>query len=125
MLYEGGGFSYTAGLPAGLHKKLHTRALSHPSPTYFSIGTENRYYVHFANGKSEWVGPKSMSETLHEQDRTVRSIAFGDSWDSYFVVFTDGWWTYHGVPESLDKKITAGRNLREAFGRGRGPRLNL
>ena len=35
----------------------------------------------------------------------MKSVAFGEDWDSYFVVFTDGWWGYSDVPQSLTDTI--------------------
>ena len=41
---------YTADLPDGLYKLLHTRSTSHPKPTYVSLGSRGRYYICFENG---------------------------------------------------------------------------
>ncbi|GFH52418.1 hypothetical protein CTEN210_08894 [Chaetoceros tenuissimus] len=90
-LYENGGWAYSSGLTTNLHKKLHTRALSHPSPDYIAMGSLDRYYIRFANGKSEWVGPKDMTELLQNTNRKVKSVAFGEDFETYFIVFEDGY----------------------------------
>ena len=95
MLYEGGGWAHTAGVPRHLYDKLNERA---SSPTYVSIGaraihhllspsprhwTADRCYVKFANGASQWVGPDPMSNVLKTESRSVRSVAFGATFDSF------------------------------------------
>ncbi len=39
-LYENGDWAYSSGLISNLHKKLHTRARSHPSPEYIAMGSQ-------------------------------------------------------------------------------------
>ena len=107
MLYESGSWAYTPGLPTPVYNKLNGRSLSHPPPTYVSIGTKGRYYIKFANGKSEWVGSDAMGETLHAESRSVQSVAFGSDFESHFIVFSDGWWSYNNVPLALVAKIGA------------------
>ena len=113
MLYEDGRWSFTAGLPTQLYNKLHGRATHHPSPTYVSLGTQNRYYIKFSNGKGELVGPNSLITKLHEEYwRDVASVAFGEDWDTWFIVFTDGYWGCNGhVPSALTDVIKS-RNCR-------------
>lgn len=113
-LKEDGGWAYSSGLPNNLHKLLHTRATSHPSPLYVALGTEGRYYIRFANGKSEWVGPEGMTTLLNQETRKVRSVAFGSDWSTYFVAFEDGWWSYSGsIPLGLQRKIEARGNTAD------------
>jgi hypothetical protein len=100
-LYDDGKWAYTAGLPDYLYKKLNGRAWHHPAPTYVALGTMDRYYIRFANGKSEWMGCEGMSDVLDRENRSVRTVAFGEDWDSYFVVFDCGWWSYSNVPKGL------------------------
>ena len=108
ILYENGSWAYSSGLIDGVHQKLKTRALSHPSPKYIAMSADNvRYYIRFANGKSEWVGPDSMTELLQGTSREVRSVAFGQNYQDYFVVFEDGGWQYSGVPDGLVSKLNA------------------
>ncbi|KAJ1483875.1 hypothetical protein T484DRAFT_1798681 [Baffinella frigidus] len=73
------------------------------------MGSEDRYYIEFADGKSEWVGPKAISKYLqnleafgvHSRDG-VRSVAFGEDFDTFFIVYIGGYWTCGGsVPTGL------------------------
>ena len=102
MLYESGGHAWTSGLPKLLHNKLNSRQKSLPPPTYVALGSMNRYYVKFKDGKSEWVGSDKMTELLNKESRIVKTVAFGEDWDSYFVVFEDGWYSACGIPDGLD-----------------------
>jgi len=101
MLYESSGWAWTAGLPKQLHNTLVGRQKTLPRPTYVSLGSEGRYFIKFAQGASEWVGPEAMTGVLEDRALTtkhggVRSVAFGEGVDSYFLVFNDGWWDYAG-----------------------------
>ena len=118
MLFDRGTWAYTAGLPTALYNKLHTRAVSHPSPTVVSLGSQGRYYIRFENGKSEWAGPESLSETIKEDlSRTPVSVAFGESWGAYFVVFQDGGWAYRGeIPTGLRNALTSNKDKSIEFG---------
>jgi hypothetical protein len=62
MLYEHGGWAYTSGLPTHLHNKLNGRQRTLPSPTCVALGTQDRYYIRFADGKSQWVGCEAMGD---------------------------------------------------------------
>ena len=121
-LYDDGDWAYTAGLPTLLHNKLNGRALHHPSPTYVALGTMGRYYIEFASGKSEWVGCDHMNDLLkHPQNRSVRTVAFGEDWDSYFVVFDDGWWSCNNVAQGLLDLIKTRRNASDLSAVSLGP----
>eukprot|EP00978_Attheya_sp_CCMP212_P031231 scaffold117391_cov55-Attheya_sp.AAC.1 len=106
-LYDDGSFAYSSGITTNLYKLLHTRALSHPSPDYVAMGSMDRYYIRFKNGKSEWVGPQNLSDLLQKETRRVKSIAFGEDDEDYFVVFEDGGYKYVGCPSGLQSKIEA------------------
>eukprot|EP00933_Yihiella_yeosuensis_P005859 TRINITY_DN110459_c0_g1_i1.p1 TRINITY_DN110459_c0_g1~~TRINITY_DN110459_c0_g1_i1.p1 ORF type:complete len:417 (-),score=56.68 TRINITY_DN110459_c0_g1_i1:67-1317(-) len=111
LISEGGGYSYTSGLPTYLHNKLHTRPRNAPAPIYVALGSHDRYYVEFSNGKSEWVGPDAFSECMNDTKRGVKSIAFGEDYETFFVVFQDGWWQCGGaIPSGLLDKIRARDN---------------
>merc|ERR1712112_431231 len=58
MIYEDGNYCYTSGLTHYLYELLDGRQSGHSKPTYVALGSQDRYYVKFANGKSEWVGPR-------------------------------------------------------------------
>jgi len=106
-LYDAGNWAYSSGLPDNVHKLLHTRAASHPSPDYVALGSMNRYYIRFKNGKSEWVGPDDLSKLLQKDSRKVKSVAFGEDYADYFVVFEGGGYEYVGCPPGLENKINA------------------
>lgn len=110
LLYENGGWAWTSGLTKLLHNKLKGRQRSLPSPVYVAMGSQDRYYIEFADGKSEWVGCDEMGDELKSSSRTVKSVAFGEYWDSYFVVYTDGWWKCKNVPTALSKLIESRRS---------------
>ena len=65
-----------------------------PPASYVALGSQDRYYVRFANGRCECVGPEGLHEQLQRFDRVpgkeIRSLAFGVAWDSWFVVYADG-----------------------------------
>jgi len=103
MIFEGGGLMWTRGLNKKLYNKLNGRQKSLPCAEYVSIGSQGRYYVRFKDGTSEWIGCDGMSRVLKESNHKVKSIAFGEHWDSYFIVYTYGGYCYVNVPRSLDK----------------------
>jgi len=105
MLYENGSQSWTSGLTKLLHNKLNGRQKTLPSPVYVALGSDDRYYISFKDGKSEWVGCNDMSELLKNDTRKVRSVAFGEDWDSYFIVFDDGGWQSKNIPNGLNDLI--------------------
>ena len=112
MLYENERPSWTAGIPSLLYKKLNGRQKSLPNPDYVAIGSQDRYYVRFSDGSAQWVGCDQMTKELKEEKRRVKTVAFGEFWDSYFIVFDDGWWSYMNIPAALVKLITS-RNKRD------------
>jgi len=102
LLYENGTWAFTTGLPKNLHNKLNGRQKTLPSPVYVSMGSLDRFYIKFADGKSVFVGCDEMLEELQSTSRMVKTIAFGGDWDSYFIVYTDGWWKCVGfIPSAL------------------------
>eukprot|EP00934_Nitzschia_sp_Nitz4_P003833 Nitzschia sp. Nitz4//scaffold48_size128905//8730//9950//NITZ4_003576-RA/size128905-processed-gene-0.71-mRNA-1//1//CDS//3329552910//3823//frame0 len=114
FLYGNGGVAYTPSIPRALYQKL--RQLRNSSfnarPCYMSLGTRDRYYVAFNDNTADWKGPKPLDKILKkclQAKQPPRSVAFGGSYDSFFVVFHDGSWQYQGrsIPESLEKKLNA------------------
>ncbi|KAL7470846.1 hypothetical protein ACHAXS_011127 [Conticribra weissflogii] len=101
LLYENGGWAWTSGLPKLLHNKLKGRQRSLPSPVYVAMGSQDRYYIKFADGKSEWVGCDEMGTELKSNSRTVKTVAFGEYWDSFFIVYTDGCGVCKHIPTAL------------------------
>jgi hypothetical protein len=101
QLYEIG-ITSTLGWSETLRNSLkERRQKSLPPPEYVAIGSQDRHYVKFENGSSQWVGCDAMTKALKETNRGVKSVAFGKHMDSYFIVYEDGWWGYHNIPDSL------------------------
>ena len=111
LLYDGGDYAYTAGLCTNLFNKLHHRGRNQPKPTYVAMGSMNRYYVRFENGKSEWVGPDGLADAINSSTSTTPScVAFGEDWETYFVIFDDGSWSYDwdDIPSDIAGKLKSG-----------------
>mmetsp|Transcript_31329 Transcript_31329/g.74452 ORF Transcript_31329/g.74452 Transcript_31329/m.74452 type:complete len:398 (-) Transcript_31329:52-1245(-) len=111
MLFEQAAWAFTAGLPTALHNKLQGRQRTLPRPTYVALGSENRYYLEFADGAKIWSGPEALrraleDEDLIEQHRGVRTVAFGETFDAFFLVCKDGWWSCGGeLPDGLEEGV--------------------
>ena len=65
-----------------------------PAASYVALGSQDRYFIRFTNGLSECVGPEGLHEQIQLYDRApgkeIRSLAFGATWDSWFIVYEDG-----------------------------------
>lgn len=132
FLYGNGGVAYTPAIPKALYQKLRQlRSSSFSSrPCFVALGTRDRYYVSFNDGSGDWKGSSSLDKMLKKRvskntgggsssssgKRTdgasgesllPRSVAFGATYDTFFVVFNDGSWEYQGrsIPKSLEKKL--------------------
>lgn len=109
FLYGNGGVAYTPGVPKPLYNKLKALKTNATAtrPSYVAIGTRDRYYVSFLNGTYDWKGPKSLGQALKKVRSPPRSIAFGASYDTYFIVYYDGSWEYQGrsIPAELVGKL--------------------
>jgi ribonuclease HI len=119
---EGGGWSYTAGLPLELHKLFKHRSLSHPSPTYVQLGYEPRpaygydspstftpWLVKFANGKVSWSVTSPFAEDYNSEvakGKCLQVCAFGAP-GSHLMLFTDGSATWRGLSERHTAKLNA------------------
>ena len=102
MLYENGNWDFTSGLPDQLAIKLNGRSKALPPPVYVVLGSLGRYYIRFKDGNAEWAGCNHMTKKLkYCKYKKVRSVAFGQYWDSYFVVFDDGSSIYKNIPNEL------------------------
>jgi hypothetical protein len=107
FLYENGSWGCTEGLLRGLYNKLNGRRRKLPSPVYVAMGSQDRYYIKFADGSSQFVGCDDLVKELQQKSnvRVVKTVAFGVDWDSYFIVYTDGWWSSRNVPIGLTDLI--------------------
>uniref|UniRef100_A0A7S4SZ66 Uncharacterized protein n=2 Tax=Ditylum brightwellii TaxID=49249 RepID=A0A7S4SZ66_9STRA len=79
-----------------------------PPPIYVSIGSNKRFYIEFEDGRAEWYGPEKLADCLEAHcDLEISSVAFGERWDTFFVVFSDGSWDYQGkgIPKELVRLI--------------------
>jgi hypothetical protein len=111
MLYESGAWACTSNLPKLLYNKLNGRQKSLPNPLYVAVGSQDRYYIKFKDKKSEWVRCEEMTKTLNQNSKSVRTVAFGDHWDSYFIVYSDGSYAFSSIPHGLHKLLVS-RNGR-------------
>mmetsp|Transcript_19199 Transcript_19199/g.27770 ORF Transcript_19199/g.27770 Transcript_19199/m.27770 type:complete len:330 (+) Transcript_19199:3-992(+) len=112
FLSQNGHAAYTSHIPKALRNILQQRQTSLPTPIYVSIGTKARFYVEFEDGKAEWYGPEKLSDCLEvNADLDISSVAFGKLWDTFFVVFSDGSWEYHGkgLPRGLVRLVVEDR----------------
>jgi hypothetical protein len=114
FLYGNGGVAYTPSIPRALYQKLRQLRNSNYSarPCQVALGTRDRYYVAFNDGTADWKGPKALDKLLIKcinSAQQPRSVAFGSSYDTFFVVFHDGSWQYQGrgIPESLEEKLAS------------------
>lgn len=112
FLYGNGGVAYTPSIPKALYQKLKQLRNSSFSarPSYIAVGTRERFYVAFNDGTANWKGPRALDKMLKncvKEKKPPRSVAFGGSYDTFFVVFHDGSWQYQGrgIPESLEDKL--------------------
>lgn len=79
-------------IPKYLHNKLMGRQLSLPIASYIELDASDpdNYYVRFKDGKSQWVGPDSMTEAIYESDSSEDVVCFA----------SDGGWYGHN-PSNL------------------------
>lgn len=115
FLYGNGGVAYTPNIPRPLHQKLsQLRSNSRMSsrPSYVALGSKDRYFVAFHDGTFSCKGPKSLDRELKKLAQPPLSVAFGPTWDAWFVVVHDGSWKFQGrIPQELSDKL-ASRNDR-------------
>jgi len=113
MLYEDGGWACTGGLTKLLHSRLQGRPKTLPKPTYVAIGSMDRYYIRFADGSGEYATCELMRGVLKRNaNKGIASIAFGERWDSYAIVFRDGSYSYYDIPEALNDLLIIDRQGR-------------
>ena len=82
-------------------------------PSYCSLGSRDRFFIKHNDGTMDWGKlPKSLNSLLRKSASSAQqpqptSVSFGSSFDTWFVVFSDGSWQYQGrgIPESLEEKL--------------------
>jgi len=124
LLFDDGGWAWTGGLNKGLHKALQGRQKTLPRPTCVSI-SRDRWFVQFADGAWKGNVPDELEDSLLKevrQGRRVASVAFGEGYDTYFVVYTDGYWGYNGsIPEGLAKVLNSRNSKADLTAVSLGP----
>jgi hypothetical protein len=138
FLYGNGGVAYTPSIPRPLHHKLsqlrsNTKMSSRPS--YVALGSKDRFYCAFHDGTYSVKGPKSLEKELKRCFAPPQmpgggggstgsplnppslpappppppvSVAFGGTWEAWFVVFADGSWKFQGkIPSDLSDKLAS------------------
>jgi hypothetical protein len=109
FLYGNGGVAYTPLIPKPLYQKLSQLRNSRVEsrPFYVSLGSRDRFFCSFNDGSFSFKGPKELDKELKQCLKPPRSVSFANTWDSYFVVFHNGEWKYHGksIPEGLKDKL--------------------
>lgn len=115
FLYGNGGVAYTPQIPKALYHRLSQ--LRHSSyehrPAYVSLGSRDRYYCSFHDGSFAFKGPKGLDRELKRAKKQPVSVAFGATYDTFAVVFSDGSWKCGGraVPAEFESKLGKRRDV--------------
>jgi hypothetical protein len=88
-----------------LLKKLRSRAPTDPPVAYAALGSDNRYFVRFADGEWQAVCSASLSNELNNSAVGVEMIAFGNHWNSYYIKYQDGSTYWQDMPTGLHQKL--------------------
>jgi len=108
MTFDTGIMTHTGGIPKAVDDLLQSRQ---SQPTFVCFGSLGRYYIKFEDGQNDWLGPEGLSRAIRENNsRAIASVAFGRDWDSYFVVFSDGFWCCNNIPAELAGIIASRSN---------------
>jgi len=106
LLYENGSSVWTEGLSNDLLNELNGRQRNLPLPVYVAMGSQDRYYIRFSDDSSQFFGCDELSKELKKiSNIRVQTVAFGEKWDSYVVVYADGGLSYSNVPSGLSDLI--------------------
>jgi len=66
---------------------------------YVAVGSTSRYDIQFvADEKLQLFGCDDMTNTLITSNRIVKTIAFGEDWNLYFVAFAHGNLQHCNIP---------------------------
>ena len=108
-------YTRNQGLPQSLLSALHGRGRHLPPPSCAALGSQGRYYLRFADGTAQFVAPQAFGKALQSrEDRDVRTVAFGEDWETFFVTFEDGSWATEGaLPEGLSALLKTQTSLAD------------
>ena len=148
FLYGNGGVAYTPSIPKALYHKLRQlRSSSYSSrPCFVALGSRDRFYVGFNDGTADWKGSNVLDKTLKKiitksnngtgkrhmklggndsspSSMLPRSVAFGSTYDTFFIIYHDGSWQYQGrgIPKSLEDKLKERQNRADLLCCNLGP----
>jgi len=107
LLYENGDMALTGDIPRPLQSKLY-QEYEKPTPNdpiYIALGSNDRYYIEFSNGSCQWNGCNMMTALLRYSNRKIQTVAFGNDWHSFIIIYKDGWFDYCDIPDELQQII--------------------
>lgn len=98
-IFDGGAVEYDL-VPRPLNNKLHGRQQWLPKPNVVAMGSMQRYYVQFADGKYQCEASENFKEVI-DNAKDVHHVAFGEYPESW-VILHDGDWSYgDDTPDDL------------------------
>ena len=102
----------TRCLPNDIFWLLQSSEEGDPRPVYVSLGTDDRYFIKFDNGSTQWSEGKCDDfDDIIFADEDVKFVAFGQSWDSYIVV-TENDTHWNNVPNQIAKILRGTRPIQ-------------
>ena len=112
MIRDDGRWYYTPDVPTDFFES-NMRGLRGKKCIYVAMGSNDRWYCKFDDG-SHWWGsdvPDDLSDAIDENSSLVNYMAFGEDYDSYFVMFENREYTWNNVPSAVDRVLSyKGRN---------------
>eukprot|EP00949_MAST-11_sp_MAST-11-sp1_P003661 g3661.t1 len=79
-------------------------------PIYVSMGSFNRFYVRFADGRAKFSGPKEMNIRLKKATSSPSSVTFGRDMKSFAILYENGTYTCENVPLKVSNILRSNRN---------------
>lgn len=73
------------------------------------LGTHQRYFLRFSLGNIEYSGPDSLSHPI--DGRPVHMVAFGENWETFVVLYSDGSSFWSNVPFELEELLLSCENI--------------
>lgn len=93
-------------IPLELEIALESRSCAHCLPHAISLGTNDRFYIKFANGSHLYSAQNGLEEEMCANATSVRMVAFGESKDSFAILRNDGSVTCRNLPVEIAKALT-------------------